>query len=130
MRAINPPGFSIPGISQAILVEDRHLLLLSGHVPFRADGTLAGPDLATQLEQVFENIAATLEVAGASFDAVARLTIYICEYDPCLLPTIRAIRDRWVNLERPPASALIGVASLFHPDVLVEIDALAVAPNG
>jgi len=36
LQAINPPGFSIPGISQAMLVEGGRPLILSGHVPFDA----------------------------------------------------------------------------------------------
>ncbi len=128
MRAINPPHVAIPGLSQAMLIESGHLLILSGHVPLRADGTMPS-DLAAQLHQVFENIGATLQSAGVGFEAVARLTIYVRDYQPEMLPTIRTIRDRWVNAEQPPASALIGVAALFNPDVLVEVDALAVVPT-
>jgi 2-iminobutanoate/2-iminopropanoate deaminase len=128
MRSINPPGNSIPGISQAMLVETGKLLLLSGHVPFDEKGKLVGADLAAQLDQVFKNIQATLHAAGADFGSVARLTIYVRDYESSQLPTIRAVRDRWVNADCPPASALIGVASLFSPDVLVEVDATAVMP--
>lgn len=42
LQAINPPGFSIPGISQAMLVEGGRPLILSGHVPFDAKGKLSG----------------------------------------------------------------------------------------
>ena len=52
LQAINPPGFSIPGISQPMLVEGGRLLILSGHVPFDAKGKLSGSDLASQLDQV------------------------------------------------------------------------------
>jgi len=128
MRAINPPHVAIPGLSQAMLIESGHLLILSGHVPLRADGTMPS-DLAAQLHQVFENIGATLQSAGVGFEAVARLTIYVRDYQPEMLPTIRTVRDHWVNAERPPASALIGVAALFDPDVLVEVDALAAVPT-
>lgn len=128
MRAINPPGPSIPGVSQAILIESGRLLVLSGHVPLRVDGSAAA-GLNEQLEQVFANMRTTLQAAGVGFEAVARLTIYVRDYQPDMLPAIRAIRDRWVNAERPPASALIGVAALFHPEVLVEVDALAVVPS-
>jgi 2-iminobutanoate/2-iminopropanoate deaminase len=34
--------------------------------------------------------------------------------------------DRFIEAALPPAGALIGVAALFHPDVLVEVDAIAV----
>lgn len=129
LRSINPPGPAIPGISQAMLIEGGRPLLLSGHVPFDATGKVSATDLAAQLDQVFQNIGATLQAAGVGFEAIARLTIYVRNYEPALLPTIRAVRDRWINAERPPASALIGVASLFHPDVLVEVDAFAVVPG-
>lgn len=126
MRPINPPESNIPGISQAMLIETGKLLLLSGHVPFNANGQVVGNDLATQLNQTFENIRKTLQAAGTDFHSIARLTIYVRNYEPDQLSIIRAVRDRWINEACPPASALIGVASLFHPDVLVEVDAMAV----
>jgi hypothetical protein len=45
-----------------------------------------------------------------------------------LVQGIRNVRDRFVKKEAPPARALIGVTSLFHPDVLVEADAIAALP--
>lgn len=128
MRAINPPGHSIPGISQAMLVEPGRLLFLSGHVPFDGGGAIA-KGLDEQLEQVFRNINLTLTEAGSDFSAIVRLTIYVIEYNISMLDTIRTVRDRWINKNCPPASALFGVASLFHPDVLVEIDAIAAVSN-
>ena len=129
LRPINPPGSAIPGISQAMLVESARLLLLSGHVPFDETGKVVGDDLASQLDKVFANLLATLQAAGGDFSALARVTIYVRDYDPSQLPVIRAVRDRWIGKERPPASSLVGVASLFLPDVLVEIDAIAVLPE-
>jgi 2-iminobutanoate/2-iminopropanoate deaminase len=107
MRAINPPGPSIPGISQAMLVTGDKLLFLSGHVALGPDGVV-GADLATQLDQVFKNLQATLQEAGADFTNVARLTIYVRNYDPKMLATIRSIQDRYVN-RRVPLRALSSV---------------------
>ena len=129
LRSINPPGPSIPGISQAVLVEHGRALYLSGHLPFDSSGHLSGFDHASQLDQVFRNIATTLKSAGVGFEAIARLTIYVRDYKPALLETIRSVRNRWIDHEHPTANALIGVASLFHPDVLVEADAIAVVPG-
>lgn len=128
LRFINPPGPSIPGITQAVLVVSGQPLFLSGHVPFDASGAVASSDIGEQLDQVFRNIQATLQAAGVGFEAVARLTIYACDLNPGLLPIIRDVRDRWINVEQPPASVLIGVSSLFRPDVLIEVDAFAVVP--
>lgn len=128
MTAVNPPGVQIPGISQAMLVNQGKLLFLSGHVPIGSDGKFAAKNLETQLVQVLENIKLTLAAAGTDFNSVARVTIYVRNYQPSLLPRIREIRDRYVNKIRPPASALIGVAELFDPDALVEVDAVAIVP--
>lgn len=129
LRLINPPGPSIPGISQAVLVESGRPLYLSGHVPFDEKGSVPSLEIGIQLDLVFKNLHATLQAAGVGFEAVARLTIYVCDLNPSLLPTIRDVRDRWIKLDQPPASVLIGVASLFRPDVLVEVDAFAVVPD-
>jgi 2-iminobutanoate/2-iminopropanoate deaminase len=129
LRSINPPGLTAPGVSQAVLVEGGRPLYLSGHVPFDSSGQICGFDHASQLDQVFRNIATTLKSAGVGFEAMARLTIYVRDYKPALLETIRSVRNRWIGREHPTASVLIGVASLFHPDVLVEADAIAVVPG-
>lgn len=128
LTPINPPGPAIPGISQAMLIEGDRLLVLSGHVPLDAQGQVPA-GLSSQLDQVLRNLDATLRAAGTDFSAVARLTIYVRGYEPSQLADIRKVRDRWVNADRPPASALIGVASLFRDDALVEVDALAVLPD-
>ena len=127
---INPPSANIPGISQGVIVDGGNLLLLSGHVPMRRDGSVVAANLEAQLEQVLENMKETLAAAGGDFRNVARLTIYVRNYQPDQLGVIRTVRDRYIDAACPPASALIGVASLFHPDVLVEIDAIAVVPSG
>lgn len=127
LKAVNPPGADIPGISQAMIVESGKLMYLSGHVPFGPDGL--GSDFESQLDQIFANMKATLAEAGTDFSALARITFYVRDYDGSQLDTLRVVRDRWVNTDNPPASALIGVAALFHPDVLVEVDAVAVLPD-
>jgi 2-iminobutanoate/2-iminopropanoate deaminase len=129
LRFVNPPGNSIPGISQAVVVEGGRTIFLSGHVPVREDGSVVDGGLEPQLVRVFENLQRTLSAAGASFRDVVRLTLYVRDYRIELLETIRLVRNRFVHAEQPPASTLIGVAALFHPDVLVEIEAVA-ALNG
>lgn len=126
LRAVNPDNMAIPNISMATLVLSGHLLFLSGHVPLRADGSIQGTDLNDQLEQVFFNLNSTLEAAGGNFHNLARITIYVRDLSEADLPIIRRIRDSHINLAMPPASALIGVSALFHPDIRVEVDAVAV----
>jgi 2-iminobutanoate/2-iminopropanoate deaminase len=129
LEAVVPPGYAIPGLSQG-MIADGKLLFLSGHVPLNADGSIVAPgDLKAQTESVFENLAVTLKAAGATFADVAKFTIFICNLDPKALPVVREIRNRYINVAKPPASSLIGVAALFHPDVVIEIEAVAVLPR-
>lgn len=125
---VNPAGAAIPGISSAVVVESGRLVFLSGHVPMDASGAVLPPELERQLEQVFQNLGATLEAAGAAPSHLVRITIYVRDLKPDQLPAIRRARDRFIDQLQPPASALIGVAELFHPDALVEVDAVAVLP--
>lgn len=127
-RAVNPPGATIPGISQGVVVEASRLMFLSGHVPFTPEGHVVRLDLEAQLTCVFENLQMTLQSAGASLKDLVRITLYVRGYKPDQLETIRAVRDRFVDRANPPASALVGVAALFHADVLVEVDGIAVMP--
>ncbi len=128
IRPVNPAGATIPGLSQAMLVEKGNLLFLSGHVPLNADGAVAGGGLGSQLRQVFQNIRATLKAANTDFSNVVRLTIYVRDFQPDELGVIRSVRDEFVDTSQPPASALVGVAALFREDVRVEVDAVAVVP--
>jgi enamine deaminase RidA (YjgF/YER057c/UK114 family) len=56
---------------------------------------------------------------------VFKLTIFVV--DTSALATIRAVRDEFVNSERPPTSSLVQIAVLFCSDLLIEIEAVAAA---
>ena len=118
LTPIVPAGQWIPpGISQAMLIKGENLLVLSGLASTNSDGAIVGSDVESQLLQTFENMAATLKAAGTDFHSVARLTYYVVNYQPSHLQVIRAVRDRFVNLEKPPAGTLIGVAALALPSL-------------
>jgi enamine deaminase RidA (YjgF/YER057c/UK114 family) len=129
LHAVNPPGAGIPGVSQAVVVNSGSLMFLSGHVPMDESGSIIPGGVEAQLDRVFHNMQATLRQGGAGFKDVVRVTIYVRDYRPEMLPALRRVRDKYIADGTPaPASALIGVAALFHPDVLVEADAVAVVP--
>ena len=126
LQSVNAPGASFPGVSQGILIQGGRLLVLSGHVPVDVAGDLLTGDFQTQLTAVFENIGRTLAAAGVGFEAVARFTIYVTDYEPAMLLVLRQVRSKFISAAVPPASALVAVAALYDPRVRVEIDALAV----
>ena len=114
------------GYSHVVEVRAARVIYVSGQVPLDPDGNLIGEgDLEAQARQVFENLQAALDAAGATWADVVKLNYYLVDVSE--LTTVRAIRDEFVNTEHPPASTLVEVSRLFRDDVLIEIDAVAIA---
>jgi enamine deaminase RidA (YjgF/YER057c/UK114 family) len=75
---------------------------------------------------VFENIKTALATVGADFSHVVKLNIYVLDHTQ--LPILRAVRDRYINVDAPPASTLVEVRSLAQDDFLLEVEAIASLP--
>lgn len=60
------------------------------------------------------------------FDDVVKLTYFVT--DVAHLPAVRQARDRVIPADRLPASSAAQVAALFHPELLLEVEAFAVLP--
>jgi enamine deaminase RidA (YjgF/YER057c/UK114 family) len=100
------------------------LVWTSGQVPVAADGTVApAGDWEAQTRLAFQNVGHALGAGGATWSDVVKLTIFVV--DIAGLPTVRAVRDEFVDVERPPTSSLVQVAGLVLPDVLIEVEAVA-----
>ena len=128
---LKPSGLApAHGYTHAVVTKPGKLIFLSGQVANDPSGQLVGKgDLKAQTEQVFTNLKTALAAAGATFNDVVKITWYMKNYKPDDLAALRAIRDKYVNTAAPPASTLVGVASLFQDDYLIEVDAIAVLPE-
>jgi reactive intermediate/imine deaminase len=114
------------GYSHVVEVRPGRVIYVSGQVPLDREGRLVGEgDFEAQARQVFENLQAALEAAGASWGDVVKLNYFLV--DVSRVAEVRAIRDEYVDTAHPPASTLVEVSRLFRDDVLIEIDAVAVA---
>jgi reactive intermediate/imine deaminase len=125
-RFLSPDTLSPPfGYSHVVDAPASRILYVSGQVSLDAAGELVGEgDFAAQVRQVFENLTAALAAADASWDDVVKLNYFVRDVGE--VAALRAIRDEYVNTERPPASTLVEVSRLFREEVLVEIEAVAV----
>jgi reactive intermediate/imine deaminase len=113
------------GYSHVVDASGSRIVYVSGQVPLDRDGQLVGEgDFDAQTRQVFENLTAALEAAGVDWSDVVKLNYFVV--DISRIVSVRAIRDEYVDTERPPASTLVEVSRLFREDVLIEIDAVAV----
>ena len=112
--------------TQVVVATGSKLVFIAGQEPEDIDGELVGPgDLATQARQVYANLGRALAAAGAGPEHVARITIYVVDYDrDTCLPIIEAAR-RTLFGDLKPADVVLGVAAL-SPGYLIEVDAIAV----
>jgi reactive intermediate/imine deaminase len=116
------------GYSQVVEVRGGRTLYISGQIAVDSSGNVVGSgDFNAQVKQVFANLKARLDEAGASFNDVVKLNFYLV--DAANLQIVRDIRDTYVNREHPPASTLVVVKQLVRPDLQVEVDAIAVAKH-
>jgi enamine deaminase RidA (YjgF/YER057c/UK114 family) len=100
------------------------LVWTAGQVPVAADGTAApAGDWEAQTRLTFENLGHALAAGGARWVDVVKLTLYVVDLGG--LPTIRAVRDEFVDVQRPPTSSLVQVAGLILPELLLEVEAVA-----
>ena len=108
-------------------VEASGFLYISGMLPVGANGELVGTgDVIRQSEQVLDNVAAVLTATGASFNDVVKVGVYL--RDMADREAINTVRRRYFGDARP-ASTLVQVSALAHPDALVEIEAIAQLPR-
>lgn len=129
-RPINPWTWQDAyGFSQAVEVQGgQRLLVCSGQTSVDAQGNPLHPgDMVAQLRQAFDNLETVLRGAGMDLGNVVRLNYYTTDV-PAYLAAAGSVAERFVRTGRPaPSGTLLGVASLFHPDILIEIEATAVA---
>lgn len=114
------------GYSHIVEVRGGRTLYIAGQIALDKDGKLVGPgDFRAQVKQVFENLKARLEEAGASFKDVVKLNYYLT--DASNLQALRDTRNSYINAENPPASTLVVVKQLVREEYLIEVEAIAVA---
>ena len=113
--------------SHATMTEARgRLVFISGMTARRADGTIAGiGDITEQTRQVCENIKAAVEAAGGTMDDICRVDVYIRNMEQ--FAAIHKVRREYFR-EPLPASTMVEVVKMTHPDYLIEINAIAVIP--
>lgn len=122
----NPDGIARPG-GYSLVVDVRgpsRLILLAGQIGFRSDGTMPA-DFEGQAVAAFENVRLALAAVGATFDDVVKLNNYLVDI-AADLGTYREVRDRYVNLQNPPASTTVAVPALAIPGAVYEVEAMAV----
>ncbi|WP_102273313.1 2-iminobutanoate/2-iminopropanoate deaminase [Cytobacillus massiliigabonensis] len=121
MKAIqtNMAPAAIGPYSQGIIVNN--LFYSSGQIPLTAEGIMVEGDVKAQTHQVFKNLKAVLEEAGASLDTVVKATVFIQSMND--FAAINEVYGEYFHTHKP-ARSCVEVAKL-PKDALVEIEVIA-----
>lgn len=103
--------------------ESGRLVYVSGQVAWDADGNVVGAgDIRAQAQQVFTNLRQVLQAAGGDVEHLLKITTYVTNIDD--YPTVIEVRNEFLPGELP-ASTLIVVEGLFHPEWKLEVEGIA-----
>ena len=103
-------------------------VFISGMTARRPDGSIAGlGNVEEQTRQVCENVKAAVEDAGGTLDDIVRVDVYVRNMEH--FDTIHKVRREYFT-GIAPASTMVEVNKFTSPDYLIEINAIAVLPNG
>lgn len=129
LEHINPASMHHnPAFSQGVLqVGPGRLLVVGGQNGVDANGAVVSDDFGEQTKQAMRNLLTVLSAAGAKQQDVAKLTIYLAAGQDARAG-YEASAEVWGAV--PTAVTVVQVASFARPGILVEIDALAVVPDG
>ena len=102
-------------------------LYVAGQLSLDVNGDLVGVgDVVRQTEQVLDNVGEVLRAAGATFDDVVRVGVYLRNMAD--RPAVNTVRRRYFGDALPVATA-VEVSALALPEALVEIEAVALLPR-
>lgn len=111
----------------AVSVEGKRMIFLSGQLAWDVEGNVVGKgDMRAQFEQVGTNLKNALEAAGASLEDVVKAVTYVTDMDAffeCIDIRERYLGPGW------PTSTTFEVSRLAHPDMMIEIDMIAVVDS-
>jgi len=123
-RNLKNPRAQARGYSQAVVTEGGRIVWLAGQVAGEdGSGRSLAADFDGQVREVFARLGRTLEEAGGRLSDMVTMTVFI---------TDARLGDRFTQLRCEifgddfPASALITVAGLARPEMLVEVQGIAV----
>jgi enamine deaminase RidA (YjgF/YER057c/UK114 family) len=117
------------GFSQAVEVTGaERVLFCAGQASAGTDGNTLHPgDMRAQAGAALDNLEAVLTEAGMSLANVVRLNYYVTDMDSYFAEGAEVVAERLGAAGIQPSSTLVGIGRLAFPDLLIELEATAVA---
>ena len=131
-RPIKPANFGTPlGMySHGMTAPAGEIVVVAGMTGIDAQGRLAGPDVESQTRQVLENVRGVVEAAGCGMRDLVRLQTFLTSTEH-IAGFMKARADAFARYFPDgvyPTNTLVVVSALVHPELLVEVEAMAVKP--
>jgi enamine deaminase RidA (YjgF/YER057c/UK114 family) len=123
------PEYKPIRIAHAIVTRGGNTLRMSGYPAIGPDGIIGKGDMRVQTLQALDYVKRTVEAAGASWDDIVHMTFFFTDREKWHRDAIPARVEFFGTHSKTgelPCITSIGVASLMHPDMLIEIEATAV----
>ena len=109
--------------SHVVVVEGRKTIFVSGQLARDRQGAVVGTgDMRAQIRQVGENVKAALAAAGATLADIVKTNTYVTDIDEFF----KHVDVRMEYFGALPTSTTVEVRRLAHPDLLVEVEVIAV----
>src|ERR1041385_3158130 len=124
---LNPGTLAPPrNYSHVTVITSARQVHVSGQIAMNAAGEVIGKgDLAARTEQGYTNLGHALAAPAAKLSGVFKIGTYVVNITPGKVAAIRTARSKFVGNGPFPASTMVGVTGLVHPDLLIEIEAIA-----
>lgn len=111
--------------SPAVIARGGRTVYLAGHGGYRDEsGTTYEGDFDSQVRVAFERLHSVLQKAGGSLNDLVSMTVFIVDMKNG--DRFTEVRKEFFPRGNYPASALIGIKQLAHPEMMLEIQAIAV----
>ncbi|MGH7386347.1 MAG: RidA family protein [Candidatus Rokuibacteriota bacterium] len=129
---VKPRRFGAPlGMySHGMVAPGGEIVVVAGQVGVGEGGAVAGGDVGAQTRQALDNVRAVVEAAGCTMGQVVRLQTFLTHAED--IPGFMAARGEVFPRYFPngvyPPNTLLVVTRLVRPELLVEIEAMAVRP--
>src|SRR5262249_42393998 len=123
-QIVNPSTMAPPSGYSYAIKKSGTPVFISGQVAIDGAGRLVGEgDIAAQTEQAFQHLRTVAEACGGRMDDIVKITIFVT--DASFRPAVAAARQRHFVEGAYPASTYLVVSGLAVPQLLVEVEAVA-----
>ncbi len=126
IRFLNPDGLFKPStFSQIAVTKGDKVIYISGQTARDPTSKIvAVGDVKGQAERVFANLRTAVEAVGGSMGDIAKITTFVVNLQPDDRVWIGELVKK--HFPKPPAHTLVGISALAAPELLIEVEAIAV----